>query len=497
MNCKVIHLVLCLTCCSPRTSDAPAVDGGQDGDGDTDTAPDANDAGADAGADADADADTDTDGDRDADTDDDVEDDADSDRPATRIDTLVALLSDPATTRAAAHAALHDVAWSEGWPLEESGRWLFATEWEDATGSVSLVSDLNGWSTAANPALRSPAGPFYFVTLDPGDLVAPAEGSKYKWWGSPDTWRAPPEARAYGYDVHGRFGWVRPSPVLPHLEQFPDMESAFLELPRTIRAYLPAGFVPGSAAAGHARTILLHDGQNVFHPDGPWGGWQVDRALQESGYADVVALAVDSVEDRMEVYSHVRDDGFGPDVGGNADAYLRMLREEALTFFRERYGVAAEGDSLMIAGSSMGGLVSLYMVITDPDGQACAAALSPSLFWGAYGATLSGADAIVNLWPTAVGHGTASIYLDSGGGPGSGCTDRDGDGVAGDEAASDDSDNYCVTAQMRDVLEELGYAHGVDLWHWWERDAPHNEAAWAARFPGVLDACDAGGWAAP
>jgi hypothetical protein len=142
----------------------------------------------------------------------------------------------------------------------------------------------------------------------------------------------------------------------------------------------------------------------------------------------------------------------------------------------------------------MGGLVSLYMVIAGFEGMGCAAALSPSLFWGALAADATGEDAIVNLWPTTVGHGEASIYLDSGGGPGSGCEDVDGDGVDDD---GDDADNYCVTVQLRDALEGLGYAFDVDLWHWWDTDAEHNEAAWAARFFRALDACDQGGWAAP
>ena len=52
------------------------------------------------------------------------------------------------------------------------------------------------------------------------------------------------------------------------------------------------------------------------------------------------------------------------------------------------------------------------------------------------------------------------------------------DGVNDD---GDNQDGYCVTLQMRDLLDELGWTFDVDLWHWWEPDAAHNEAAWAAR----------------
>ena len=75
------------------------------------------------------------------------------------------------------------------------------------------------------------------------------------------------------------------------------------------------------------------------------------------------------------------------------------------------------------------------------------------------------------------GHQGVPIYLDSGG-DGS-CYDGDGDGIEDDDPNA--SDNYCENLQLRDTLEAAGYTHDVDLWHWWEPGAPHNEAAWAER----------------
>jgi hypothetical protein len=78
----------------------------------------------------------------------------------------------------------------------------------------------------------------------------------------------------------------------------------------------------------------------------------------------------------------------------------------------------------------------------------------------------------------------ATFYLDSGGGPGSGCVDADGDGVRDD--ATDDADNYCETLDMRDALIALGWSEGGALVYRWSSGAPHNEAAWAARFGALL-----------
>ena len=34
---------------------------------------------------------------------------------------------------------------------------------------------------------------------------------------------------------------------------------------------------------------------------------------------------------------------------------------------------------------------------------------------------------------------------------------------------------------MRDVLAGEGYKYEVDLWHWWEEGASHDEVSWAER----------------
>jgi len=63
------------------------------------------------------------------------------------------------------------------------------------------------------------------------------------------------------------------------------------------------------------------------------------------------------------------------------------------------------------------------------------------------------------------------------GGPGR--ADADGDGIDDDDPNA--ADNYCENVQMRDALVSVGYTLNQDLHYWWEQDAQHNEAAWAAR----------------
>jgi predicted alpha/beta superfamily hydrolase len=404
------------------------------------------------------------------------------DAGASPFEEALALLEDPAADAAALDAMIYEVAWGAGWPLREGDAWLFVTRWDDAPETVALVSDLNAWSLDADPASLSASGVHVYAVVDAGALEAPAAGAKYKWYGAPDVYRAPPEATAYGYDEHGAFGYVAPPRDEAHLERFPALSTPHLDHPRTLRARLPAGFIAGSNEAARARVLLLHDGQNVFSPDAPHGGWRAGEALSAGGYDDVVALAIDSVADRFDAYTHTPDRLGLELVGGRADDYLALVRDEVLPFFRARYGVEAAGDSLVLAGSSLGGLVTLYAALTHPELAGCVIAMSSSLGWGSFEEGRN--DTLRSRWDA---HLPVTLYLDSGGG--GTCADADG--------AHDDSDNYCVTLEMRDHLAGLGYQFETDLFHWWEPGAPHAESAWAARLPRALDACDGASWRAP
>ncbi len=110
-----------------------------------------------------------------------------------------------------------------------------------------------------------------------------------------------------------------------------------------------------------------------------------------------------------------------------------------------------------------------------------AASLSGTMGWGSIGAGITNETMIERY--AAAGHGATALYLDSGGG--GTCVDNDGDGIEDDDPTG--ADNYCENKQLESVLYSLGYVANVDVWHWWEPDALHNEAAWAARVWRPLD----------
>ncbi|MBW2463394.1 MAG: hypothetical protein JRH11_17220, partial [Deltaproteobacteria bacterium] len=231
----------------------------------------AGDAGADSGADSDSgsgrDADVGPDGATDAGLDAAVDASPDSGPdagpPPPSMADRIAALGDSGASIEDLDALIQEVTWAEGWPVTDGARWLFATRWDAAPAEVVLVSDINSWDSVRAPATRAASGVHYWVVIDGATFDAPAAAAKYKWRGLPDTDRAPPEARAYGFDAFGEFGYVAPPTSEAWRERFIGFASAHLEQRRAFRALLPAGFVSGDAA----RVLFMHDGQNVFHPD--------------------------------------------------------------------------------------------------------------------------------------------------------------------------------------------------------------------------------------
>lgn len=338
------------------------------------------------------------------------------------------------------------VASSGGLPVETAdGTFLFACLCGD--GAWYLAGDHDGWAGAE----MERAGELSWIEVEIDD----PDGSLYKFTDL-DTWMADPRGRRYGYDEYGEHSLVRASAA--HLERWYDVEGMGL-LPRDLQVW-----VPDDGALTHA--LYAHDGQNLFDPEAFWGGWQ----LQDSVPDRMLVVGIDNTVDRMDEYTHTADRIYGENYGGKGDEYAALVDELIRPMMEDAYGGA---DVVGTMGSSLGGLISLYIADQYPDRYDMALSLSGTLGWGSIGADNP---TIIEIYQDA-GHRGTAIYIDSGGG--GTCEDSDGDGIYDDGA--DAADNYCENLQMADTLESAGYEYEVDLWHWWEPDAEHNEAEWAWR----------------
>lgn len=346
-----------------------------------------------------------------------------------------------------AEAALRTIADRGGLPVQtEAGSFLFGCLC--GPGAWAVAGDHDDWVGAA---MRHD-GDLWWAEVS----VPTPDGSLYKLVDGGTDWIADPLARRYGYDIYGEYSLVRATAA--HMERWVGVAGYGLT-ERELRVLVPDG-----GAFTHA--LYAHDGQNLFDPDAVWGGWRLQDSLPDG----VLVVGIDNTADRFEEYTHTTDQLHGTTYGGEGDAYADLVTEQIRPQMESAYGVA-EVNGVM--GSSLGGLISAHIGYRHPDAWDMVVTMSGTMVWGSI--ELSNTT-MPELW-SAAGHGPVAIYIDSGGG--GTCYDSDGDGVPDDDPSA--RDNYCENRWMADLLDEAGYEWEVDLWHWHEDGATHDELAWADR----------------
>src|SRR5687768_15315891 len=118
-------------------------------------------------------------------------------------------------------------------------------------------------------------------------------------------------------------------------------------------------------------VLYMHDGQNLFEPETAFNKgehWRVGETateLIEAGRIDppVVVGIYNTGEMRIDEYTPTTDKKLG---GGLADDYGRMIVEELKPLIDRTYRTRTDREGTGIAGSSLGGLVSLHLAFNHP-----------------------------------------------------------------------------------------------------------------------------------
>ena len=357
---------------------------------------------------------------------------------------------------------LADVARASGWPIHTSQGYLFATR-DQGQGPYTL---------------ESPAGAFAPVEMKSGNglawalvQVASPDGVEYGFHPAQAAAFSDPLSRYFTYSGTGvaTLSFVLLSGK--HLERWPGIGDT--KMPeRTLRVLVPAG--------SPTHTMYAHDGQNLFGPS-PFGGWR----LQDAAGPTTLVVGIDNTSDRIAEYTPVQDVIGSQTLGGKGLDYADYVEKTVRPFIEARYGKTAH---LGVMGSSLGGLISYVIKRRYPASYELVASLSGTMGWGSIGTGIHNQteiEAWVALGSCPEGK---TFYVDSGGGPGSGCVDSDGDGIQDDTA--DSADNYCENVQLRDTLTALGC--GTRVHYVFVSGAPHQEGAWRARSPGVFQLFEGG-----
>ncbi|MDQ6763206.1 MAG: alpha/beta hydrolase-fold protein, partial [Bacteroidota bacterium] len=141
------------------------------------------------------------------------------------------------------------------------------------------------------------------------------------------------------------------------------MDTAFyipqLGRSRRIWLYLPPGYFTSNKKYP---VLYMHDGQNLFDEATSYAGeWGVDDFLDSmfsSGKKEVIVVGIDNgLQKRMNEYNPYSYGKFGT---GEGDQYVDFLVKDLKPYIDKHYRTLANKKNTYIAGSSMGGLISLY-----------------------------------------------------------------------------------------------------------------------------------------
>ncbi len=231
---------------------------------------------------------------------------------------------------------------------------------------------------------------------------------------------------------------------------------------RDVIVYLPPGY---SIEQSRFPVLYLNDGQNLFDPTtafmgNDWGLGLAADGLIRSGEIQplIIAGIYNRGEKRALDYTPLCDSRGN---GGGAAAYGRWIRQHLKPFMDHRYRTLASPEHTGLGGSSLGGLVSLYLGLRYPQTFGKLLVMSPSVWWA--GRAILKDVARLRRKPAL------KIWLDIG------TSEGRNPGIFVKDVA-----------ELCRSLVAKGWHLGEDLAYLEAEGATHDEKAWRTRMPQAL-----------
>lgn len=260
--------------------------------------------------------------------------------------------------------------------------------------------------------------------------------------------------------VHIKVGaWADDRPALSKVvthtssAQVHIMDTAFYmpQLNRYRRVWI---YLPKDYAGSRKRfpVIYMHDGQNVFDAATSYSGeWGVDEFLDTLGgfCHKAIVVAIDNgAAKRMNEYNPWEFMKFGK---GEGNLYVEFLVNTLKPYIDKHYRTLKGKKSTSVAGSSMGGLISLYAALVYPKVFGNVGVFSPA-FW-----TAEGIDSMVVANAEKV---KARLFFYAGG-----------------------DENDTMVPDMLRIEKEIRVRSKSEIKSVVDPEAKHNETAWRKHFP--------------
>jgi predicted alpha/beta superfamily hydrolase len=219
-------------------------------------------------------------------------------------------------------------------------------------------------------------------------------------------------------------------------------------------------YLPDSYGDGRRRypVVYMQDGQNLSDPaiafaGQTWNlheglGWLAGRGIEP------IVVGIHNTPSRLAEYSPAADTRHG---GGDGDKYARFLIDTLKPRIDADYRTKRDRESTIVAGSSMGGLITLFLYFRKGSPFGGAVVISPSIWFAGR--------AILDLVEGAR-QAPGRIYLDAGTAEGAGTLRN--------------------VRALRRLLRRKGYRK--DNLRYVEAEGhQHREADWAWRLPQALE----------
>lgn len=228
---------------------------------------------------------------------------------------------------------------------------------------------------------------------------------------------------------------------------------------RRIWIYLPPDY---DTANKHYPVLYMQDGQNLFDQSTAFAGeWHIDETMEalfrDSLTTGAIVVGIDNAQSNR-TYEYVpwkTKTG-----GGGGDTYAEFLVNTLKPYIDSKYRTLSDREHTGIAGSSLGGVISLYTALTYPSIFSKVGVFSPA-FWIAKQEMID----YINKHPMTK---PLHMYFDVG-------TDE------GDKKQEYVDDLHTII----ETLSSAGYPNYL-MQTIIAEGAQHNEAAWSSRFPGAF-----------
>ncbi|MCA9188344.1 MAG: hypothetical protein KDA99_22105, partial [Planctomycetales bacterium] len=329
---------------------------------------------------------------------------------------------------------------------------------------IYIAGDFQGWN---------PGNPAYALAEQPNETweitLSLPEGNPIQYKFTRGSWQTvekgpngeeipnrnlTPQGNETVNHVVANWADVQSSTVTGHVESF--VFAPFLG-GRRCWVYLPPDYFESTASYP---VLYMHDGQNLFDQATSFAGeWQVDEACElligNREIEPIIVVGVENSAARCDEYTPWADNSFG--CGGGGDTYLQAIRDVLIPEVNQRYRTQTGHTKTYMAGSSLGGLITVYAGYEYDEVWGRIAGMSPS-YWWANREMLNHAAAASK--PATLSH----FYQDMG-------------------TAESGITNLRA---MRDIAIGQGFMEGNDFLSVEAQGHAHNEFYWSLRMPDIL-----------